>query len=1223
MPRPRVQLGPFVLSHRIGSGGMGEVWAAQHEGEGVDVAVKVITRAHARAAKYVANFRGEVRAAAGLHHPGIVMVFDFGEVDASAAAASEGRLVAGSPYYVMERASGGALSRLRRPMAWLHLKGVLIALLDALAHAHARSVVHKDLKPANILLFSGPTGGTALKLVDFGVAHAGDIERQGTVEDSLVGSPHYMAPEQFRGVWRDYGPWTDLYALGCIAQELATGTLPFVGKSVAHLAAAHLSERPPRLLDPGSALPPGFGEWVARLLEKAPHNRFRRAADAAWALVRLGDPVGDPSGASGLVEVRPARRAGLEVTESGSRTALFSPGSVADTGGEARESAPPRSTFRPVAEPTLQTARPGGADDLAEVLAGTVLIAPPLAGRASEAVFAATFGPHDATGLPPLPPTWHRVVPPPTPLRLLGVGLGLFGLRPPPLVGRYAERDAIWATLTEVRRTGSAKLVLLHGNAGVGKSRLAQWIAQRAHEVGNASVVRATHGPILGPSDGLPRLVASLVGSVGLSAENARSRAWRVAVSLGVHDTWVTDALKELVATGASGSPGTFTRPEERWGAILTLLEGLAAERPIVAWLDDVQWGDDALGFAQFVLDRQEERPLPALLLMTCRDEALAERPVAHEQLGALLERPRCARVPLPPLARAEHAQLVHQLLGLERTLAAEVEARTAGNPLFAVQLVGDWVEQGTLELGRDGFRLRDGVTATLPDDLHGVWSARIDRLCPDPAGGDALSLELAAALGQEIDTREWQQTCGIAGLEASPDLVSTLLRDRLATPSPEGWAFAHGMLRESLERRAREAGRWQQHHRMCVRMLEAEYGDGTGEIVERLGRHLLAAAEYAAALDPLIVGAAAAEASNDLNLALLLLGQHEEALHALEREASDEAWGRNMVARATVVRRLGQLNEGFDWAEECERRAQEHGWVQVRAAALEEIATGRRSRPEFAAAREALDTAREIYETVDDQRGIARVLRGASWVSVLCGELDRACDELERARRLFARCHDHGGVAGCLRGLGDVARNRDQMDEAAAYFCEGRDLYARIGNRWGVFDCVHGLAEVQRFQGDLEAAEKGYRSCLDFKRSVGSEDSSITYLNLGLVQIARARFDQARITLLGVLPTFQRREALGYLGCVHACLLPCAVAQGDTEGFDRHAKVAEELLRKSNLVDPDIAGPAQLAGTMAIEAGNAARARAALDIARWQWEALGNSQRVAEVDALVAGLEA
>ncbi|HYN22990.1 MAG TPA: serine/threonine-protein kinase, partial [Thermoanaerobaculia bacterium] len=385
-PDASIPLGLFHLQRRIGQGGMAEVWSGVHAVQQVPVAVKVMTAERARNSQYRAAFRNEVQSMASLDHPGIVMVFDHGVVSPEAEEVSCGLLPAGSPCLAMELSDRGTLAAIPpESRDWTELRRTLLDLLDALGHAHARGVIHRDLKPSNVLLFDG-AGTIRLKLADFGLAQAFELQVGPDSTDFVCGTPTYMAPEQLRGEWRDYGPWTDLYGLGCLAWTLATGVPPFHEPGLLQLVRLQLEEDPPPF-KPLFAMPSGFEGFLRRLLQKEPGRRFVRAADAAWTLMRLGEP-----------------------------------------------------TLTPIPSP-----------------------APP--------------SPRES---PPLPATWAPAVSRPPSMKLVGAGLGLYGLRSIPLVGRRAERDVLWQTLAEVHSEQRVRFVLLRGAAGNGKTRLAEGIAERA-----------------------------------------------------------------------------------------------------------------------------------------------------------------------------------------------------------------------------------------------------------------------------------------------------------------------------------------------------------------------------------------------------------------------------------------------------------------------------------------------------------------------------------------------------------------------------------------------------------------------------------------------------------------------------------------------------------------------------------------------------------------------
>jgi hypothetical protein len=286
-----LRLGPFHLGAVLGAGGTGQVYHAVHGPSGLPAAVKVVRLTADR--RPVRNaLSAEVRAVVTLDHPRIVQVYDVGEVDEAAAEASDGRLLAGTPWYAMELAEEGSLQKKLRELAeeeegegWAELSEVVLDLLDALAHAHAREVLHLDLKPENVL-FGGRRPGP--KLSDFGMGVVGPVEPG---DDVARGTPHYMAPEQVRGRWEELGPWTDLYAMGCLVWRCVTGAPPFVGATPREVLEQQV-QRGPGAFVPRLTVPPELEGWVRKLLHKDPGARFRWAADAAASLRELlGEPA--------------------------------------------------------------------------------------------------------------------------------------------------------------------------------------------------------------------------------------------------------------------------------------------------------------------------------------------------------------------------------------------------------------------------------------------------------------------------------------------------------------------------------------------------------------------------------------------------------------------------------------------------------------------------------------------------------------------------------------------------------------------------------------------------------------------------------------------------------------------------------------------------------------------------------------------------------------------
>lgn len=1191
----RIPLGPFEIHRLIGKGGMAEVWRGRHRAESVDIAVKVITADHAHDERFREAFRDEVRAVAGLSHPAVVMVMDHGEVTAEAERLSRGRMVAGSPYLAMELATGGSLLNVRTTFAWAMLKKVLLTLLDGLAHAHARGVIHRDLKPGNILMAAPGDMRPGLKLTDFGLAHAlrGDASES---TSHAAGTLQYMAPEQFQGRWRDFGPWTDLYALGCLAWELATGTRPFDGNSFWDLLEAHRAGPP--AFPPTPGIPVGFEDWLFQLLQQETYDRFQTAADAAWALYGLdesGPQVVAPSG-----ELLSAELASVhdEPTNPGLDT-LF--GATDDSANES------------FLLGLTATAAPSAVITLAAHDSGA------LGAQGDEYDVPISQLEMPRTG-PPLPADWRRAEEPIS-MRLVGAGLGLFGLRSIPLVDRTEERDVIWDTLLEVHRAGEARLVHLHGTAGAGKSRVVEWMVERAHELGGALCLRATHSPMGGPADGLARTFAQHLRCVGLSHVEVVERCRHILQSQGSTDEYEWYALAQLIAPSSqpAGGPGViFATPTQRYVLMRRVVERVAQRRPVVIWLDDAQWGNDSLGFVTYLLRTQVIAPTPVLVLVTTQDEALAPRSLEAVQLDRLMALPRTTSLEVAPLPEEDHSTLVQELLCLEGDLAETVERRTAGNPLFAVQLVGDWVQRGVLEVGGTGFRLRAGEDAVIPDDIHALVTDRLELMLAGHPEHFRQSLSLAAALGQNVDAEEWKAAGAEAGIAVPVRFMDDLVRYRLAVRHDAGWSFAHNMLRESLSRSAREEGRWRAHNRACARMLQKRHAAAPELVADRLGRYLLEAGETQEALRPLMAGAQHRTERSESDVALELVDLYEQALRTLKIEAQSAAWGEAWIRRALCHLEKEDYPSADDAAASAEDQAVEHGWFEL----LPEIRRVRahvlRNRGDLEGAERLFKAALEGFTARSETVKVAGCLRGLGFVANQGGDLTSASQLISRAHRLCVEEGREREAADCLQVLGIVAKKQGKLDEAVRCARGALTIYERVGYLRGQAHCHNGLAEVARYTGDYEGAEVGYRQALRLHEALGG-DGSVPRLNLGLVIIKRERYRDARRELEEVRRRFARAGRRQFEAAANAVLLPCYAAEKRYGEFDIACATASRILDETSFVESDIAWPAQLAGDILAADGQLDRARISWELALVQWTALGDAERSSQVARALA----
>jgi len=302
--------GRYALGEHIATGGMGEVWQATDTVLGRDVAVKILKSELADDPTFRARLQAEARNTAGLHHPGIAQVFDFGEVVDPDTARS-------TSYLVMELVRGEPLSTLLaggRTIRPEQAAEIVAQSASAIDYAHQRGIVHRDVKPANLLVT--PDGG--VKVTDFGIARAADAVPL-TQTGQVIGTPHYLSPEQARGAAAT--PASDVYALGVVLYECLAGSRPFTADSPVAVAMQHLRDPAPALPD---SVPAGLAAVVLQALAKDPEERPQTAADLA---ARLRDPDYAPPAAgtatTGTLPAGPAAGAAAGAGAAAAGTALL------------------------------------------------------------------------------------------------------------------------------------------------------------------------------------------------------------------------------------------------------------------------------------------------------------------------------------------------------------------------------------------------------------------------------------------------------------------------------------------------------------------------------------------------------------------------------------------------------------------------------------------------------------------------------------------------------------------------------------------------------------------------------------------------------------------------------------------------------------------------------------------------------------------------------------
>ena len=1131
---------------------MGRVWFGVHVSSRESVAVKVLDAARVHRESSVDAIRNEVRAMASLTHPNVIWVHDQGTIDRAAARTSGGQLREGAPWFAMELAEHGTLKDRFSFMDWPMLRRALSELLSALSHAHAHGVIHRDIKPANVL-FAG--ANASLKLTDFGLVYALQRDaKPGTRSKAHGGTPAYMAPEQCLSQGADIGPWSDLYSVGCLAWRASCGLHPFRGKSVMKVIDGHVNKPIPRL-KPRFPVPPGFEIWVRELMHKDPSWRFQWAAEARHELMALGEPI---------AESRPDDSEGNSprpISSGGLTTILFDADAQRD----------PTTYDAPYPKPL---------DDRAPL---------PVPYDFEDAIHS-----HPETGL------------------------SLYGLREIPLVGRHAERHHLWDQLIEVHETGTPRAIVLRGAAGCGKSRLAEWVYRRSHEVGAATVFRALHNPEGGPGDGIVGMLNRGMSIAGLSRDRAVEQIARLLKRLGHFDDNEVNRLAELLSpasdansTTGNARPVLFRSDAERHEVGRRFLSWMARRRPLVLWLDDVQWGLESIEFATRILKGD---PFGVLIVLTVRDDELAERDLENQALLTLEALGGCSSLAIGPMKAATRIPLVQAILRVDRALAEQVAIRTDGNPLFAVHLLGDWVDRGALEYTNEGYRLVDGAVESLPDDLRAMWTARVARVIGDRGDRWLQPLEVAAVLGRVVDEDEWKMACTHAGVTPRMDAVGALLTERLAVRTDTGWAFAHGMLREAIAEHARLSGRWEQLHRACARMLLPRSGPG---ISARLGRHRLDAGDPAGALEPLLAGFQEHFVAGAYGLADRLLDTWSLALAQLDPPEADPRWGNGWMKRMYVQYSLGRFDEAGALNRKIVETSQRHGWVELEIRALVQLAKSQTAwgpeTTETGGLQRALELAiglndRELMSVVRYQIGVEAANQGFN---------QTAREMLQEAVETYeAIGEDSRAMMGWIH-IAHIEMQNAHYAQSLALLTRAEKRAQALGSAYGLSQVYAAIGEVSRLDGDLNSAEIYYERSYRIQRDIGNVSAQLARINVGLTRVERGDRESARMLLRETLTRTRKKL---YIVAAHLGLLVCAAEDDDPDAWRESMDLLMEW-GSHGRADIDFAHMSELAARTAVEAGYIDRAREAWGFAARQMHRLGRDRDVDRIGVALARL--
>jgi hypothetical protein len=912
----------FVIERLAGHGGMGTVYRALDRTTGGPIALKLI----AGGGQHDERFAREARVLSELIHPSIVRYV------------AHGTGMHRRPFLAMEWLEGEDLAQrlARAGLTAAESVAVAIRVADGLAAAHARGLVHRDVKPSNVFLVGGDP--TRAKLLDFGIvrlqlAIEGLMERPVTRTGTVLGTAGYMSPEQAIAD-RALDARTDIFALGCLLFECLTGTPTFTGAHVVAVLAKVLREEAPRVRNLRPDLPPALDELVARMLSKDKAGRPADGVAVREALAQLGSLGG------GVPEV----------------SARSSPGL---SGGEQRLVSLILALVADEPERVRAIAQRHGAD-LARLANGALLVTPSARGTTSEPVVTAAvcalelyqefpaarialaMGRAETTAGGAMGPVIDQAA------SLLAhstssgilideVTAGLLGERfevrqeekcqvlvgrksdgeaprtllgkPTPCVGRDKELSLLELTLRECVEESVARAVVVTGPAGQGKSRLRYEFVKRARERGEVAILMARADPVGAGSAFM--MVRQLVRqAVGLREgdpapeQHIKLRAHVADVCKHADFARIADFLGELISIPSTEHPSPQLRAARNDPQVMATWLGrsfgewLAAEcaaRPLAVILEDLHWGDlPSVTYLSEGLRALAAKPFMVLGLA---------RPEVDETFPNLWAGAEIQRIALGRLVPRAAERLVKAALGdkIAEDAVSRVVERADGNAFYLEELIR---------------RVHDGGGDTLPDTVIALVESRLERL--EPAARRIVRAAsvfgevfwrggVASLLGAEAasaDVREWLEVL------REREVISAAADSRFS--GDREYVFRHGLLREAAYAMLTEGDRATGHR------LAGDWLERAGEKdALTMADHFEKGGEPRRAIRWLVQGAQTALGGGNVGAAIAL-GHRGIACGAvgLERATLRQVQGTALIMGGDLPASVDMLREAMGFLE-------------------------------------------------------------------------------------------------------------------------------------------------------------------------------------------------------------------------------------------------------------------------------------------------------------------
>jgi serine/threonine protein kinase/tetratricopeptide (TPR) repeat protein len=1162
---PGTRLGPWTIRATLGSGGMGTVYLA----DGADgdrsraVALKVLHAELSDKSGYFVRFQREAQAGMRVADEHVVRTLDFGTQMAG------GRSVC---YLVMEHVEGRTLRALLRelgtvPEALVREIGRQVA--TGLAAIHAAGVVHRDVKPENVLI----TRDEQVRIMDLGVAKILDATHALTCEGHFAGSLAYAAPEQFRG--GAVGPGADLYALGVVLYELASGTSPFARETTAAMVRAHLDERVADLTEIAPDLSPFLSEVVASLLEK---DAARRPSSAV-ALLEILDGAERSAWWADRHEERRRRKSSIPRVPVRRETALHGREDdlalLAELWTKAKAGKGATVLLEGEAgigksrlvDAFLQTLGTGGGGEDAHVLYGSYAPAGGLGGLSAAVLQRFDMARLDTairpylTATPGLVPAFAALLrneaPPEGALSLAGDAL--HGVFVHLMRGLAAEKPLVWVVED------------LHFAAeDVRKIAISLARAVEGHRV---MLVLTSRPPVA------ERDLASL-GRTGTFRRAALGRLGAREVIQLLRDAFKNERLVEKlgvpIAEKSDGVPFyvfEMIRGLKEGQFVAQLADGTWVESKVIDRIEVPSAVKDLIGVRLGDLTQEQREVLDVGAVQgyefdpDLAADALERRPLAVLQTLAHVERRWGVVRPSGHGYRFDHhqiqevvyADLAQRLREEYHAAVADALERRAGAAEKEVKsldgaLCVDLAEH--LLQGNRGTRALRYMNAALTHLEKGFVNIRAVALAERALAAPGL---LAGSERGNLLLRMAKRLDLLGQREPQRAAIEEALALARATGDSQGEGSASGNLGTMYWTRCdfSEAREHHERHLALARKIgdragEASATGGLGLVLQSLGRHAEARDHHERALAiHRELGDRRGEAIATGNLGIILsnLGrlaearEHDERHLALAREIGDRRSEANATGSlGNVFYGLGRYAEARDCQERCLALAREIGDRRSEALTSGNLGGVCHTLGRFAEARNHFDRHLALAREIGDRASEARATGNLGAALSTLGRLAEAREHYERHLALAREINDRQGEALAAVNLGCVFSTLGRLGEAREHLDRSLTLAREMGNRSLEGSALGCLAGAASESGDIALARRLLATALDVRRSMGAQgEVAESLLARGALFDPEGRADEARADLQAALAIARDLALPGVelAACAHLALLP------------------------------------------------------------------------------------